>query len=195
MLRQNITVFLLSVAALFGVRVYDQAINFGRGVYTNVCGSGEKANFHWCSRECNPEEGFCEAKKGHWVQRVENKSEAWGTRFDLEKNMCGKTVTLNVFDHNCRELGWSCTEENLKDYLVWYGGDCEKIVPTPTAILLPTPTSIPMRVIIPSATPSLIATSSATPETGSNLGFLTFGLGIVAIFGVFMNRYAKKIWN
>lgn len=103
------------------------------GEYTNLNGSGTAANFH-TRNGCDENTGSC---SGNAVYRYQcdgrttdcrsNESGPTSSR-SLENPGCGKTVQLDVFDHNCRQNGgWDCGIP--QDYMVWYSGDCS--VPAP----------------------------------------------------------------
>jgi len=148
---------IVGLLASLGYRGPDRPVlNYGSGYYTNVCGSGLAANRHRCSGECDPVKGECVSSRyfaeklvcdGRQTECTEN--ENWGNILKVDEGVgCGKTAVINVFDKNCRVNGWSCTEDNLRDYLVWYSGDCGGDVTvgvsgTPTPSVKPSPTSRP----------------------------------------------------
>ena len=184
-------------------------MTFGAGVYTNLCGSGLTARLHWCSRECKPETGVCQAK---WVQKTvcdgkltecgENVN--WGSNLGVSGNACGKTVVLNVFDHDCRENTWSCNDKNLRDYMVWYSGECGADA-SPSATLKPTLKPIPVVTISVTPSPSLSPgaeitptskpVAQTTPETGGDIVWWTVGFVIAVEAGWIIKRSARKVWK
>ncbi|MDO8451514.1 MAG: PKD domain-containing protein [bacterium] len=124
-------------------------VTYGTGYYLNLCGTGTEATADTCNGGCDPSKGSCTSDKKHAVKYScdgkltecrEHESE-----FALTQSMgqaeCGKTIQIDLFDKACRTLGfWTCNETNLKDYMVWYSGDCRAVTPTPTpSPSLPTP--------------------------------------------------------
>lgn len=117
------------------------AMSYGSGTYTNLCGSDYNATFHSCSGECNPSTGSCASKTGNTVvkytcdgRRTEcrDNESAFSTYHSLSGVACGKTVQIDVFNKNCRdgEGNWTCGNNSLTDYIVWYSGDCSTTTPS-----------------------------------------------------------------
>ena len=179
-------------------------MTYGGGYYTNICGSGAAANIHRCSGDCDPAAGVCKSESffvAKWECNVKStqcgENESWANNQNLDGTACGKTVSLNVFDKNCRVGRWTCDESNLKDYMVWYSGDCPAGV-TPTVVLSPTT----MPTIVPTIRPTVTASPSATlmpvarrtPETGGNLALAIGGMALV-IMGLWMRKWGKWVWK
>lgn len=179
MWKQQIAAIIFGALSIFGFRYAPEGLKFANGVYTNVCGSGTTARLHSCSSFCDPSKGTCVNTKG-WVAKwtCEGKAtgcgenEKSGQEQSLSGTECDRTVTLAVFDKNCRVGGWSCTEDNLKDYMVWYSGECSdqaKQAPQATQALQATitpslkPTLIPTMTLIPTSTTTPTLTPTPTP--------------------------------
>lgn len=109
-------------------------ISYGSGEYTNLCGSGTEATHNTCGGSCNTFEGRCSYPQASVVRYVcdgrqtecrQNESD-----FSLMQSVqgvgCGKTVQIDVFSKQCRSGNgdWTCGDGDLKDYMVWYSGDC-----------------------------------------------------------------------
>lgn len=133
--------FFLSLTLIFSFVVIEVLAgyrpSFG-GEYTNICGSGTDANFYSCPASCNINEGWCEARqdKQEWIYVFV----CDGRQIECRSNMQGplkgkiyltsyaspnsnKTVQIDVFNKICTSGGgWSCTDQNLLGYLVWYSG-------------------------------------------------------------------------
>lgn len=182
MTKQSIAAIIFGILSVFGYRYDPAGLKYSNGTYTNVCGSGTTARLHACSSFCDPTIGVCESNKG-WVAKwtCEGKktecgeNESWGQKQSFSGVDCNRTVTLAVFDKNCRVGGWSCTEDNLEDYMVWYSGECAGGVtvsvtvtgeptksPTPTPTLSPTPTATPTPTTTPTLTPTPTKVVSVT---------------------------------
>lgn len=109
------------------------ALSYNNGTYTNLCGSGTAATAASCNGGCNTTSGSCSSSINGVVKYVcdgrvtdcrQNES-SFSTYQNLSGVTCGKTVQLDVFSKNCRENGnWVCTGGELRDYMVWYSGDC-----------------------------------------------------------------------
>ena len=175
MIRTKIVALLTAILAVFGMKWPSRpALTYGAGVYTNLCGSGVAANVHRCSGECDPVNGECEATSffvAKWVcdgKLTEcGDNETWASSQSLAGIPCGKTVSLNVFDKNCRVGWWTCNEANLKDYMVWYSGECtggeiQTAVPTLTQVPTVSPTA---RQTIPTLVPSIRPTVTTPTPT------------------------------
>lgn len=209
-MKRFLATFIFGVLAIFGFRYDPNGLKYANGVYTNVCGSGTTARLHSCSSFCDPAKGSCVSSKG-WVAKwtCEGKgtecgeNEKSGQEQNLSGTECGRTVTLAVFDKNCRVGGWSCTEDNLKDYMVWYSGECAggvtvTVTGTPKPSLTPTPAEV-VRVTVtvtgkPTLTPTPKPVATKTPETGVDL--VGISLGLVAAIGVgwIIRRKAQWYW-
>lgn len=136
-------------------------LSYNGGYYTNLNGSGTAATFH-TGNNCNPDSGTC---SGSFVYRYE----CDGNTIDCRANESGpassqslgnpgrgKTVQLDVFDHNCRANGaWDCGLP--QDYMVWYSGD---LAPTPTQAPTTAPTIAPTNA--PTIAPTAVPTSAPT---------------------------------
>src|SRR3989344_8368613 len=199
MWKQKIAAIIFGALSIFGFRYAPEGLKYANGVYTNVCGSGTTARLHSCSSFCDPAKGSCVSSKG-WVAKwtCEGKgtecgeNEKSGQEQNLSETECNRTVTLAVFDKNCRVGGWSCTEDNLKDYMVWYSGECtdqakQAITPAVTPKVTPTLTPTPTQVVTitgeptKTPTPTLKPVASKTPETGVDL--MGGSLGLVTAIG------------
>lgn len=144
------------------------ALSYGSGVYTNLCGTGFAATANTCNRGCNTGNGTCSAGTSSVVKytcdgrvnECRNNESSFSSAQSLAGTACGKTVQIDVFDKTCRQNGnWTCNEANLKDYMVWYSGDCAPLpsltpTKTPTQIPTKTPTSSPSKT--PTPTPTVI---------------------------------------
>jgi PKD repeat protein len=109
------------------------AMSFGNGVYTNVCGTGLNASDHTCDQGCDPTKGTCQNSAATVVKftcdgkqsECRSNETAFSTSQSFDGTTCGKTVQIDVFSKNCRANGgWDCADRDIKDYLVWYSGDC-----------------------------------------------------------------------
>lgn len=116
-------------------------LSYGGGVYTNLCGTGTAATADTCNAGCNPYTGSCSSTTASVVRYVcdgrlnecrQNES-GFSTSQSVAGVSCGKTVQLDVYTKNCRaDGGWSCSSSDLKDYMVWYSGDCAGSTPPPS---------------------------------------------------------------
>ena len=164
------------------------------------------------ARKCDLTKGTCSSKDFlvvKWVcgGKTENcrENESWGNYQTIAGTECGKTVIMNVYDKNCRVGGWSCGDENLKDSLIKYTGDCAVKPPafsaTPSATLVVTVTTKPT--LVPTVKPSPSSTVAPTPTpkvgqtpvTGGNLGWVTVGMAGMGLVGWGMRGWAKRIWG
>jgi len=231
MWKQKIAAIIFGALSIFGFRYAPEGLKYANGVYTNVCGSGTTARLHSCSSFCDPVKGSCVNSKG-WVTKWTcegrgtgcGENEKSGQEQDLSETECNRTVTLAVFDKNCRVGGWSCTDDNLKDYMVWYSGECAGGVsarPTPeatagavtvTGTLSPTLTPTPTKIVTvtvtvtgtlnPTNTPTTTLTpiptpkpvANKTPETGVDLTGLSLGLVTAIGVGWIIRRKARWYW-
>jgi len=170
MWKQKIAAIIFGALSIFGFRYAPEGLKFGNGVYTNVCGSGVTARLHSCSSFCDPAQGSCASSKG-WVAKwtCEGKktecgeNEKSGQDQNFSEAECNRTVTLAVFDKNCRVGGWSCTEDNLKDYMVWYSGECPASAEATAGKQAVTPTVTPKASLMPTLTPRVTPTITLTP--------------------------------
>jgi hypothetical protein len=107
------------------------------GEYTNLCGTGTTANFYACEAICDIITGKCTARTGEWIfvytcsgRQIECRSNEvklgpGSTAYVTNYASVGsdKTVQIDVFNKDCRAGGgWSCTNSNLKGYIVWWSG-------------------------------------------------------------------------
>jgi hypothetical protein len=130
---------ILSFAALFTSLFFlfpssaQAALTYNNGTYTNVCGSGLAADSHACNGSCNPANGSCSAFGNTVVKftcdgrqtECKNNETMFSNYQSIGAVSCGKTVGIAVYNKNCRaDGGWSCGEGDMKDYIVWYSGDC-----------------------------------------------------------------------
>lgn len=153
------------------------AISYGSGYYTNLCGSGTAANAQTCNAGCNTSSGSC-SSSGDTVVRFEcdgrttdcrSGESGFASSHSIGSVSCGKTVQIDVFTHNCRANGgWSCGDNDLRDYIVWYSGDCAQSTPTPTPTPQPTPTPTPSPTPSPTPTPTPQPTSSCDSLSVTN---------------------------
>jgi len=212
MWKQKIVAIIFGALSVFGYRYAPEGLKYANGAYTNVCGSGITARLHSCSSFCDPSKGTCVNSKG-WVTKwtCEGKNtecgenEKSGQEQSLSGTECDRTVTLAVFDKNCRVGGWSCTEDNLKDYMVWYSGECtdqakQAITPAVTPKVTPTLTPTPTQVVTitgeptKTPTPTLKPVASKTPETGVDLMGVSLGLVTAIGVGWIIRRKARWYW-
>ncbi len=157
------TTFFALAMAFFSPSQVFAAIPYNGGEYINLCGTGEAANAHTCNRGCDINSGRCTAPAGTVVKFTcdgrqanctDNESN-WSSSQSIGSVSCGKTVQIDVFNKKCRNTtgGWDCNDSgDLRDYIVWYSGDCPAATATPT----PRPTSTPR----PSATPTPVPHTS-----------------------------------
>jgi hypothetical protein len=141
------------------------AFDYANGTYVNLCGTGMNATADMCNQGCSLQAGTCSSSsnavvryecEGRKSECRENES-SFAPSQRIGSVACGKTVQIDIFDKVCRQNGtWTCGESNLKDYLVWYSGDCKQ-APSITPVPSPTPA--------PSALPS--PTPTTTPSTSS----------------------------
>src|SRR3989338_5176244 len=111
---------------------------FAGGYYTNLCGRGTTADYIAsppCSTECNPDSGYCANDgsgatvfkyvcNGNLTQCLSGEQQSYGTSVNSPDPGKGKTVQVDVFNKDCRAGGgWSCSNSDLKTYMVWYSGD------------------------------------------------------------------------
>ncbi len=132
---------LILICFLGGIVYVLAQLSYGSGYYTNLCGSGFEATFYSCPADCKPHTGEC---RGSYVFKFTCNGKLGECRENLQGPTsyqkvdsphpgCGKTVQLDVFRKNCLEGGWSCGENDLLGYMVWYSGDCRP----PTVITKP----------------------------------------------------------
>lgn len=150
-LRSTNTIFAglaLALALFLSASSQAFAMTYGSGTYTNLCGSGYSANSNSCNGGCNTGSGSCSSSGSNVVKFVcdgrqtecTSNESSFSNYQSVSGVSCGKTVQIDVFNKNCRANGgWSCgtNDGSLKDYIVWYSGDCTNTQPSPT----PTPTS------------------------------------------------------
>ena len=141
------------------------AVFYGAGVYTNLCGTGLNATANSCQRGCNTNTGTCSALQPGVVKytcdgrlsECRSNESTFATTQSLSGTACGKTVQIDVFSKTCRVNGeWTCTDQQLQDYIVWYSGDCQT---QPTA----TPTQTPKSTATPKPTTTASPTKTPTP--------------------------------
>jgi hypothetical protein len=109
-------------------------LSFNGGDYTNMCGSGLAATNHACSGSCNPTTGVCSNSGNTVVKFVcdgkvnqcnQNES-AFASSQSLDYPGTNKSVAIVVFNKTCRQNGaWICTDNDMKDYMVWYSGSTQ----------------------------------------------------------------------
>jgi hypothetical protein len=145
------------------------ALSYGSGVYTNICGTGTAATGNTCNRGCNTANGSCSSGGQNVVKftcdgrqiECRNNESTFSTSQSLSGASCGKTVQIDVFTKNCRVGGWTCSDSDMLDYMVWYSGDCQSnSTPTPTPTPTPIATPTPTPTLTPTPTPTPIQTSS-----------------------------------
>ncbi len=139
---QAITACLLAAAFFFQASAPALAINYAGGTYTNLCGSGYSANSHSCNGGCNTGSGSCSAGGNFVVKFVcdgrqgecRSNESSFSTSQSVSGVGCGKTVQIDVFNKTCRMSNgsWTCGDGDLKDYIVWYSGDCSNNNPPPS---------------------------------------------------------------
>lgn len=114
------------------------AVDYNGGTYTNLCGTGHTANAHTCNAGCNTNSGSCSAPGEYVVKFVcdgrqgecRSNESGFSSYHSVGGVSCGKTVQIDVFNKNCRAGGgWSCGDNDLRDYIVWYSGDCQNNPP------------------------------------------------------------------
>lgn len=138
---QICTVFSLVITLLtFFTTQVSARITYSSGEYTNLCGSGTSATHNSCGGHCNTNTGSCSYPSSSVVKytcdgrqtECRSNESSFSTYQSVSGTSCGKTVQIDVFNKNCRsgDGGWSCDDSNLKDYIVWYSGDCQA-QPTP----------------------------------------------------------------
>ncbi len=134
------------------------ALTYGSGTYTNLCGTGLAATADTCTAGCNTSVGSCYSTN-HFVTKFtcsgrvtecRSNEQPFSTSYTLANTACGKTVQIDVFNKNCRANGdWSCNQNSdLKDYIVWYSGDCSTPTPTPTPTPSPSASPSPSPIIV-----------------------------------------------
>ena len=162
-------------------------LNFGNGFYTNLCGTGTAATEYIrsvCPANCSTGGGFCDnsgisstdsvAKFTCDGQLTDCRSnEVWGTSQSLGDPGCNKTVQIDAYDKRCRDGSgnWTCSDADLKGYMVWFSGACvaPTATPTPVFVATPTPTSTPTQVITPTpAENNVVECPSGTVFGGIN---------------------------
>lgn len=105
--------------------------------YTDVCGGefSSQTGITKCDQGCDALEGSCQSDEKYVVKFTcegklneckDNQTE-FDTQQSIAKTECNKTIQINVFDKDCAigDNEWNCNEDNLKDYLVWYSGECD----------------------------------------------------------------------
>lgn len=132
-----------------------RALDYNGGTYTNLCGTGLAATHNSCNNGCNTSTGTCTSSNATVVKFTCNgrttdcrdAESTWSTTHSVGNPGCGKTVQIDVFTQNCRVNGeWVCFNDNqLRDYLVWYSGDCPAPSPSPnpTPSVRPSPSPSP----------------------------------------------------
>jgi hypothetical protein len=137
----SLLLFILSAFAFVPTvnTVIAAPLTFGNGYYTNLCGTGAAATADTCNKGCNPTTGSCTADKpyvfkwtcsGNMQDCRLNETPAALTQ-NIGNTTCDQTVSIQVYNRNCRSyFGWICNEANLQDSM-WYSGSCGSS-PTPT---------------------------------------------------------------
>lgn len=147
------------LSSFFFLPTVTAAVSYGNGYYTNLCGTGLNATADTCNRGCSTATGSCGAPGNTVVKftcdgkvtECRNNESAFASSQNVTGVSCGKTVQIDIFDKACRQNGtWVCADANLRDYMVWYSGDCilPSVTPNPTA----TPTNAPRPTISPKPT-------------------------------------------
>jgi hypothetical protein len=173
--------FILSALGILAFASQVQAaVFYGAGVYTNLCGTGLNATANSCQRGCNTNTGSCSAAQPGVVKftcdgrlsECRSNESTFATTQSVSGTACGKTVQIDVFSKTCRVNGnWTCTDQQLQDYIVWYSGDCQTQptatpthTPKATATPKPTATTAPTRqpTTTPTSTPQPIHTASCS---------------------------------
>ncbi|HBC72199.1 hypothetical protein A2379_00335 [Candidatus Amesbacteria bacterium RIFOXYB1_FULL_47_13] len=166
-------VWMAATAAAFatGAAVNAAAINFGGGVYVNLCGSGTAASYYSCDPGCSIQTGSCQSQNegvvkwicsGKWGQCLESES-GWSNFEDVDSPGCSKTIQISLFDKKCRRQDNSWDEScKMLGYMVWYSGDCRTSTsPTVTPRLTPTPSAGPTRTPTPTTAPKPTTTPAS----------------------------------
>lgn len=158
-------------------------INFERGYYTNLYGSGENIDGggidnYTGDADCDPRLGTCFARnKNNPVESFANVQKYtcngktthcdynhspqpisldYGMAYSVSSGaQCGQTIQLDVFDKS----------NNLRGYMTWYSGDCVVPTATPMPTQAPTqaPTTTPTQAPVPTATPTRVPTVAPVP--------------------------------
>src|SRR5690606_18641922 len=87
-----------------------------------------------CNAGCNTNTGSCAVSNegvvkytctGNQAECRSNES-AFANSQSLAGASCGQTIQIDVFNKKCRDASgnWTCSQADLKDYIVWYSGDC-----------------------------------------------------------------------
>ena len=168
-IRGILSIFVFIVLSL-SISPKAYALSYGSGVYTNICGTGTAATGNSCNRGCDTGNGSCSSGGQNVVKftcdgrqtECRSNESTFSTSQSLAGSACGKTVQIDVFNKNCRIGGWTCSDSDVQDYMVWYSGDCQSNpTPTPTPTpAQPTPTSTPTSTPTPTPTPTPTQTSS-----------------------------------
>ncbi|MDO8638751.1 MAG: hypothetical protein Q7R43_04185 [Candidatus Daviesbacteria bacterium] len=141
---------------------------YNGGFYTNLNGSGTSASSH-TRNGCDENTGNCSGTAVYRFQCDGNTTDCRSNESgptssqSLGNPGCGKTVQLDVFDHNCRANGgWDCGIP--QDYMTWYSGDCV----APTAV----PTQAPIPTVVPTVAPTVMPTNIPTvaPTSAPRVG-------------------------
>ena len=170
--------FFLPFLSFFLITPVFAALSYGSGVYTNICGTGLSATANTCNRGCNTGNGTCSANAPYVVKytcdgrvnECRSNESGFSTAQSLANTPCGKTVQIDVFDKTCRQSGnWTCSDTNLKDYMVWYSGNCQTV---PSTTPTRTPTPIPSKTLTPTPTTVIQqGTCDSLTVTGGNNTF------------------------
>lgn len=134
-LRNSIFVIFF-LLAFFVFKTDIQAVNYGSGVYTNICGTGLEASANKCNAGCNLSSGSCSKATNRVVKytcdgrqtECRSNESGFANSHSLAGTACGKTVQIDVFSKPCRDGNgnWTCSDSDLQDYIVWYSGDCQQ---------------------------------------------------------------------
>lgn len=177
----HLLLILLTALNLFATKTY-AAASYGNGTYTNICGTGTDASRNMCNQGCNINTGTCVSNGNNVVQytcdgrvaECKNNEQSFRTSASVANTPCGKTVQIDVFTKTCRvNGGWSCTNNDLVDYFVWYSGDC----PNPTAT--PLPTAAPAPTILSTTCDSLTVVSGEGALVPATIRFRSAGSGTI----------------
>lgn len=190
------------------------AMSYGEGYYTNLCGSGTRADKYTCDTGCNPLTGQCGGKNngavryvcvGNWDQCLENEN-GWTNSVFLGDPGCGNTVQLSLYDKSCRRNDGSWDDNcRLLGYMVWFSGQCRPGVTTfptkgitvtpaittkfssPTTIPTPTVKSTPTITGVPTVKPSPVPTKAVSVCNRACGPSNQCGAGFLCVSGVCRN--------
>ncbi|MCA9383532.1 hypothetical protein KC909_04145 [Candidatus Dojkabacteria bacterium] len=154
---------MLTLVVLLIVDIIPSEVEYaaGTGHYINVAGCGlSPAPGCALQARCNYSSGECTTQAGEYMflwkcggevpdcREVQVAYNQTGTLDVNDENLCGGSVQLDVFNHNCRPFGepyggWTCDGNDLIDYMTWYWDSCDAPTPTPNITITPTPEPTP----------------------------------------------------